>query len=79
MVIYPSAFPICTGNVWNLKITSRASDNKYFTAAISPARNYSAEYISYGYSCFANPEGKIVKQAGLDEEILFYEIGISKN
>lgn len=76
MIFFPSAYPLEGGHFWDLKMRSRSSDTQLFVAGISAARNNAAEYVCHGYSCFSNPEGKIVKQAaGFEEEIVFYEIG----
>lgn len=75
MIFFPSAFTQEAGHFWDLKMRSRASDNQLFVAGISTSRNINADYVCHGYSCFVNPEGKILKQAGLEEEIVFFEIG----
>lgn len=55
---------------------SRAHDNQVFAAVISPARDNSAAYVSWGHSFVADPFGQIVKQAGILEEILSVDLGL---
>lgn len=65
----------CGPQYWELIHRARAVDNQFFVAAISPARNENASYVVYGHSMIIDPTGKILTQAGISEEIIFYEIG----
>lgn len=75
-MFFPAAFHISTGpQYWELVHRARAVDNQFFVAAISPARNENANYVVYGHSMIIDPIGRILAQAGTNEEIVFYEIG----
>lgn len=75
----PAAYPSSTGPLyWDLIHRARAVDNQFFVAAISPARNDNASYVVYGHSMIIDPYGQILTQAGIAEEILFYEISKNK-
>lgn len=72
----PAAYPIDIGpTYWELIHRARAVDNQFFVAAISPARNETANYVVYGHSMIIDPIGSILTQAGITEEIVFSEIG----
>lgn len=78
MIFYPGAFGLTTGPAhWELLTRSRALDNQLYVAAISPARNPEAEIVVWGYSTMVNPYGEIICKAGLNEEIVYADIGIS--
>ncbi|WBW98274.1 carbon-nitrogen hydrolase family protein [Oceanirhabdus sp. W0125-5] len=67
LIIIPAAFNMTTGPAhWDLTLRSRALDNQVFIAAISPARDTSANYVAYGHSLLASPWGDIV--SSLDEK-----------
>ena len=76
MIFYPGAFGLTTGPAhWELLTRSRALDNQLYVAAISPARNPDAEIVVWGYSTMVNPYGEIICKAGLNEEIVYADIG----
>ena len=54
---------------------SRAADSQAYVAGISASRVENDDYISYGHSMFVDPEGMVLKEAGIGEEIVFYELG----
>lgn len=77
VVFFAAAFHISTGpQYWELVHRARAVDNQLFVAAISPARNEQASYVVYGHSMIIDPIGNILVQAGIKEEIIFYELGL---
>lgn len=74
----PAAYPVSVGpKYWELIHRARASDNQFFVAAVSPARNDKASYVVYGHSMIIDPTSEILVQAGISEEIVFYEIGLA--
>lgn len=78
LIFIPAASLASVGpQYWELIHRARAVDNQLFVAVISPARNENASYVVYGHSMIIDPNGTILSQAGISEEIVFYEI--SKN
>lgn len=60
---------------WELLQRSRANDNQLYVFAISPARNNKG-YIAWGHSQVTDPWGKVVAQAGHEEEIIYANIDL---
>lgn len=76
LMFIPAAFNILFGQThWELLGRSRAMDNQFFLAIISPARNEGSVYEAWGYSMLIDPIGKIIKQAKEYEEIIHSTIG----
>lgn len=75
-MIYPGAFNTTTGPLhWHLLARARAVDNEVFTILCSPARDVGGDgYQAYGHSLICDPQGKIIAEAGIDEEIVFAEL-----
>lgn len=79
LMVIPGAFNLITGPAhWENLIRARAIDNQVYVAAASPARDENASYVAYGHSMVADPWGKILRQAGVGEEILYAVINPSK-
>lgn len=75
VVIYPALFSVATGQMhWEILQKSRAVDNQVFMGMCSPARNNEAKLPAYGYSTVVDPTGKILVQAGEDEEVIYADI-----
>lgn len=78
LIIYPAAFNMTTGPMhWELLQRGRALDNQLFIYCISPARGDKG-YIAWGHSQVTDPWGKIIAQAGHEEEILLCDIDLSE-
>lgn len=77
-MFFPSNYFVSAGEAsWDLTFRSRAYDNQFFVAVISPARDHSVPYVSYGHSYVADPYGQVVKRAGILEEIVTVDLGMS--
>lgn len=83
VLFVPAAYDVMDGdkyslhNYWEIVHKARAFDNQMFVAAISGARNEKIkDYVLYGHTMLLDPQGKILKQAGVYEEIIFQEIGM---
>ncbi|CAL1703825.1 unnamed protein product [Somion occarium] len=75
VLIYPSAFNTTTGPLhWELLQRARAVDNQVFFSMCSPARDLTAGYHAWGHSMVVDPMGKILMEAGHDEDIIFAQI-----
>ncbi len=78
LLCYPGAFNTITGPLhWNILMQSRAIDNQVFVAACAPALDTTASYHSYGHSVVVDPMGKIITQAGNNEETIFATIDMN--
>lgn len=76
ILFFPAAFHEATGPThWELLTRARACDNQFYLAAISPARDPAASYVTWGHSLIADPSGRIIVKAGQSEEIVTAEIG----
>lgn len=74
LLIYPGAFTMKTGPLhWELLQRSRANDNQSYVLGISPARGDKG-YIAWGHSQITDPWGKVVKQAGPEETIVYGDL-----
>lgn len=76
-MFFPANYNIELGEaLFDFTFRSRAYDNQIFAVALSPARDDSAAYVSWGHSYVADPFGQIVKQAGELEEVLCVDLGM---
>lgn len=62
---------------WELLQRGRALDNQVYVMAISPARGQQG-YIAWGHSQVTSPWGKVVAQAGHEEEILYSDLNMQE-
>ncbi|XP_055326864.1 uncharacterized protein LOC129580449 [Sitodiplosis mosellana] len=62
---------------WEIVHRARASENQFYVAAISSARDEKHNYVIYGHSMVVDPNGDIQAKAGIAEEILFYEMDLN--
>lgn len=78
ILVVPAAFNRTTGPLhWELLMRSRAVDNQVFVAAASPAYNPRASYGAWGHSMVVDPWGKVLAQAGNEEELLLIDLDLS--
>ncbi|MCD7782173.1 MAG: carbon-nitrogen hydrolase family protein [Methanosphaera sp.] len=72
MVLLPGAFNNTTGPLhWQTLIRARAIDNQVYVVATSPSSLDNPYYVAWGHSMIVDPWGKIVTQAGRNEQILY--------
>ncbi len=77
IIIVPAAFNMITGPAhWHVINRARALDNQIYFVSASPARNQNSSYTAYGHSMIVNPWGKIIKEAGHSEQILYGSIDL---
>ncbi len=75
--ITPGAFNMTTGPAhWELLTRARALDNQVFHAAVSSARDTTANYVAYGNSMLCDPWGSILVRADEKEQIVISEIDL---
>lgn len=76
MLLFPNAFNTVIGPLhWELLNRTRATDNQVYLASISPARADNSSYVAWGHSMISDPWGRVLVEAGVYEETIFYEIG----
>lgn len=77
MVILPAAFSFATGIAhWDITLRTRALDNQFYLAAVSPARDPDSPYLAYGHSCIATPWGEFSAKTDHRESILIGEVDL---
>lgn len=77
MVILPAAFSFATGIAhWDITLRTRALDNQFYLAAVSPARDPESPYLAYGHSCIATPWGEFSAKTDHRETILIGEVDL---
>ena len=75
LMIVPGAFNMTTGPAhWKTTVRARAIDNQVYMAAVSPAMNKDLSYVAYGHSLIVDPWGRVIAEAGEDEEIIYATI-----
>ncbi len=78
IIITPASFNMTTGPAhWELIVRSRALDNQVFHAAVSSARNTTADYVSYGNSMVCDPWGSVISRADEKEGIMIADIDLN--
>lgn len=78
LMVVPGAFNVKTGPAhWKTLVRTRSIDNQVYMAVVSPARNENLSYIAYGHSIVTDPWGKVIAEAGYDEEIIYATIDFS--
>lgn len=77
LLIYPGAFNMTTGPAhWKLLQQARAADNQLFIASVSPARDETASYVSWGHSMVVNPWGTVLSELDQEEGVLCTDIDL---
>lgn len=70
-LVFPGAFNMTTGPAhWDLLLRARAVDNQCFVAAVAPARDASASYVSWANSMIVDPWGRVVAAAAEGPETI---------
>ncbi|KAL7417247.1 carbon-nitrogen hydrolase [Mrakia frigida] len=72
-IIYPAAFNCTTGPLhWELLLRSRAVDNQFYTAMVSPARSEDkSAYQAWGHTTLVDPMGAIAGTTDEKEDIVY--------
>jgi omega-amidase len=72
IIIVPAAFNLIAGKAhWDIMFRCRAIETQAYLLAASPARDMSALYQVYGHSMVIDPWGRVLSEAGIDEEIIY--------
>lgn len=77
MIIFcPAEWPEARGDIWRLLAQARAAENHLFMVAVNCAGTFKGAPF-YGHSMVVAPSGKILAEAGMDEEIISCEIDLA--
>lgn len=77
-IIFCSAeWPEARGDIWRLLIQARAAENHLFMVAVNCAGSFKKAPF-YGHSMVVAPNGKILAEAGQQEEILSCELNLAE-
>lgn len=78
-ILCPAAFNMTTGPAhWELLFRSRAVDNQLYTIGVAPARDETANYVSYGNSIAVDPWGTVLCRGGGAAETLVVTLEFEK-
>lgn len=77
LLLVPAAWPKPRLHPWRILAQARAIENQVFVAAANCAGR-TGPYDFFGHSLVADPLGRILAEAGEEEEILFADIDLSE-
>lgn len=76
MLIWPFALVASQGQShFETLLRCRALDLQLYVCGISAARDENSPCVQWGHSMVVNPWGKIVKEAGIGDEVVVSDIG----
>ena len=76
LLLVPAAWPKPRLHPWRILLQARAIENQVFVAAANCAGR-TGPYDFFGHSLVADPLGRILAEAGGEEEILFADIDLA--
>ncbi|WP_300330637.1 carbon-nitrogen hydrolase family protein [Fusobacterium sp.] len=79
IIIVPAAFNMTTGPAhWEILFRTRAMDNQVYTIGVSPARDLTSCYTSYGNSLIVSPWGDVIRRLDEKESVIVEELNLEK-
>ena len=72
----PAEWPTARGDIWRLLAQARAAENHAWLLAVNCAGTFKGAPF-FGHSIAIDPMGKIVAEAGEEEEILYVDIDLA--
>ena len=79
LIVVPAAFNGTTGPAhWELLVRQRAVDNQVFTAAVAPARDEEASYVSHAHSMAVDPWGTVLTDLGTGETMKLVTLDLER-
>lgn len=75
VIFCPAEWPESRGDIWRLLAQARAAENHIFLAAVNCAGSFKGDPF-YGHSMLVGPSGKILAEAGSDEEVISCSIDL---
>lgn len=76
IIFCPAEWPEARGDIWRLLAQARAAENHLFMVAVNCAGTFKGAPF-FGHSMVVAPSGKILAEAGMDEEIISCEIDLA--
>ena len=73
----PAEWPTARGDIWRLLAQARAAENHTFVVAVNCAGTFKGAPF-YGHSMVVAPNGKIVAEAGSEEEVISCELDLAE-
>lgn len=75
IIFCPAEWPEARGDIWRLLTQARAAENHIFVVAVNCAGEFKGAPF-YGHSMVVAPSGKILAEAGMQEEVISCEINL---
>lgn len=76
IIFCPAEWPDARGDIWRLLAQARAAENHTFVVAVNCAGVFKGAPF-FGHSMVVAPNGKILAEAGMDEEIVSLDIDLA--
>ena len=76
LIFCPAEWPTARGDIWRLLAQARAAENHIFVLAVNCAGTFK-DAPFYGHSMVVAPSGKLLAEAGSEEEIISCEIDLA--
>ena len=76
IIFCPAEWPTARGDVWRLLAQARAAENHTFVVAVNCAGTFKGAPF-FGHSMVVAPSGKIVAEAGSEEEVISCTIDLA--
>lgn len=77
IIFCPAEWPTARGDIWCLLAQARAAENHTFVVAVNCAGTFKGAPF-YGHSMVVAPSGKILAEAGSEEEVLSCELDLAE-
>ena len=77
IIFCPAEWPEARGDIWRLLAQARAAENHTFVVAVNCAGSFKGAPF-YGHSMVIAPSGKILAEAGRQEEVISCEIDLAE-
>lgn len=77
IIFCPAEWPEARGDIWRLLAQARAAENHTFLIAVNCAGTFKGAPF-YGHSMVVDPGGRIVAEAGMDEEVISCTIDLEE-
>ena len=77
IIFCPAEWPTARGDIWRLLAQARAAENHTFVVAVNCAGTFKGAPF-YGHSMVVAPSGRIVAEAGSEEEVISCELDLAE-
>lgn len=77
LIFCPAEWPEARGDIWRLLAQARAAENHTFVVAVNCAGSFKGAPF-FGHSMVIAPTGKILAEAGQEEEVISCEIDLAE-